>query len=238
MTRITNTLMATCAAFALTITGGAPAAHATHFTGGEILYLGGATTGDPTTYPRTVQTEILSMNLSSIDPTGEVVPLPLTGDTYQIDSFFDVFVELNIGGEVFQIDSFFDITYLVTGNGGGNWSTEMVALSLTGQAPGGGPSIVLRESSSLPSPGQIVVSDLPDGTFQIDSFFDVFIELSVDGEPFVPADSSTQIVMNPQLPEPASAALLGLGVLALVRRDRRSASQAMSRVSQMTRGSQ
>ncbi len=220
MTRMTNLMMTTCAAFAFTIVGGAPAAHATHFIGGEITYIFGDTTGPPTTYPNTIDIELVALSLTSVDPIGELVPLPSPGETFQVDSFFDVFVELSIGGNLFQVDSFFDVTYQVSrGSCEGCWQTEMVALSLVGQIPGG-PTIEIRESPSLPSPGEIVVSDLPDGTFQVDSFFDVFTEISVDGGPFASATSSTRIVMGAAVPEPASLALLTLGGLTLIGRHR------------------
>jgi hypothetical protein len=212
MTRITNTLMATCAAFAITIVGGTPAAHATHFSGGQILFLGGNTTGAPTTFSNTIDIELVALSLTSIDPAGEVVPMPPPGQTFQVDSFFDVFFEVSVDGNSFQVDSFFDITYRVSpGNTTGSWDTEMVSMSLSGQIPGG-PLIDMRASPSLPSPGEVVVSDLPDGTFQVDSFFDVFIELSVDGGPFVPADGATRIVMDAITPEPASMALMAIGL--------------------------
>jgi hypothetical protein len=217
MTRITNTLMATCAALSLTMTGGASAAHATHFTGGEIFVFGGNTTGAPTTFSNTIDIELVALSLSSVDPVGNDVQLPPPGGTFQIDSFFDVFVELTIDGNIFQIDSFFDVFVFEIQNNippqtsTGDWDTEMVQLSLTGQVPGG-PVIELRASPSLPSPGEVDVSDLPDGTFQVDSFFDVFFEVSVDGGAFNPAASPTRIVMDAITPEPASLALMALGL--------------------------
>jgi hypothetical protein len=76
---------------------------------------------------------------------------------------------------------------VVFGKGGattGSWDTEILSMSLSGDL--GGVSIEIRESPSLPSPGETVVTDLGGGDFQIDSFFDVFTELSVDGGPFQP----------------------------------------------------
>jgi hypothetical protein len=221
MTRMTNILMATCAAFVLITVGGAPAAHATDFTGDEILFLGGNTTGAPTTFSNTIDIELVALSLTSIDPVGEVVLLPSPGELFQIDSFFDVFVELTIDGNTFQVDSFFDITYRVSpGNTTGSWDTEMVSMSLVSQVPGG-PLVEMRASPLLPSPGEIVVSDLPDGTFQIDSFFDIFTEIRVDGGSFNPAASSTRIVMDAQVPEPASLAIFASGAALLLHKKRR-----------------
>jgi hypothetical protein len=76
---------------------------------------------------------------------------------------------------------------IVRGKGGattGSWDTEILSMDLSGDV--GGVSIEIRESPSLPSPGQTRVTALPNGHFQIDSFFDVFTELSIDGGPFQP----------------------------------------------------
>jgi len=89
------------------------------------------------------------------------------------------------------------VTTLVQGKRGnttGSWQTEMVSMNLSGEV--GGLSVELRESPKLPSPGQTSVQPigpLGDGTFQIDSFFDVFVELSVDGGPFEPALDSVRV---------------------------------------------
>jgi len=66
----------------------------------------------------------------------------------------------------------------------GSWDTEILSMDLSGDV--GGVSIELRESPSKKSPGDSKVKDNGDGTFQIDSFFDVFTEISVDGGPFQP----------------------------------------------------
>ncbi len=218
MTRINHTPTKAFAAFALAAALLSQSASATHFAGGEIIYRGAFMEGT-TRYPA-VDTEMLSMSLTGRSPGGEVVPLPPSGGTFNVDSFFDVFTELRIGGGTFQVDSFFDITYRVSPGGTtGTWDTEMISMSLTGQAPGG-PPIVVRESPTLPSPGQIVVTDLPNGTFQIDSFFDVFTEISVDGGSFVPAEGPMRLVMDAALPEPATASLTALGAAVLLGRRR------------------
>ena len=48
-------------------------------------------------------------------------------------------------------------------------------------------SIQIRESPPQPSQGQTSVTALGGGLYQIDSFFDVFVELSVEGGPFQPS---------------------------------------------------
>jgi hypothetical protein len=79
------------------------------------------------------------------------------------------------------------VKILTSGKGGattGSWDTEIVSMSLSGDV--GGVSIEIRESPSMPSPGETSVTDNGSGEFIIDSFFDVFVELSVDGGPFQP----------------------------------------------------
>lgn len=71
-----------------------------------------------------------------------------------------------------------------TGNTTGTFDTEIVSMSLTGDV--GGVPIEIRESPTLPSQGQTTITDLGGGQWHIDSFFDVFTELSVDGGPFQP----------------------------------------------------
>jgi hypothetical protein len=57
--------------------------------------------------------------------------------------------------------------------------------------------------------------------FHIDSFFDVFTELSVDGgQTWMPSASSVRV--NLVVPEPASIALAGLALIGLAAVARRS----------------
>jgi len=59
------------------------------------------------------------------------------------------------------------------------FDTEMLQLDLSGGAlPSGA---LVRESPTLASYGQTSIEDLGGGKFRIDSFFDVFFELSLDG---------------------------------------------------------
>jgi hypothetical protein len=75
--------------------------------------------------------------------------------------------------------------------------------------------MILRESPTLTSLGQHVLTPLPDGGLNINSFFDVFFELSLDGSPFVTADGPVRLDIIDIVPEPGTASVLGAAVLGL-----------------------
>jgi hypothetical protein len=99
----------------------------------------------------------------------------------------------------------------------GTFQTEMLQLSLNGNSPFG--PYMIRESPTLQSLGQTKITDIGGGLFHIDSFFDVFTELSVDGgSSWIPSQGAAHVNL---VPEPATVALLGLGLLGLIARRRR-----------------
>ena len=96
------------------------------------------------------------------------------------------------------------------GNVTGTFNTEMLALNLSG----GG--VMIRESPTLQSTGQTTIADLGGGNFRIDSFFDIFTELSLDGgATWIPSNGPTHVDLVPG-PEPAAGLLVGAMLAALV----------------------
>jgi len=103
----------------------------------------------------------------------------------------------------------------------GSFPTEMVSMDLSGLVPDpfnpSGPPILMqvRESPSQPSLGGISIADIGGGNFHIDSFFDVFTEVSLDGgASWIPSSGSTHVDLH-GIPEPASVVLMGLGLLGM-----------------------
>ncbi len=93
------------------------------------------------------------------------------------------------------------------------FETEMLQLDINA----GG--LMIRESPAQPSKGQTSITDLGGGMYHIDSFFDVFTELSLDnGQSWIPSDGSLRMDLHPT---PAAAGLLALGGLSVARRRRR-----------------
>jgi hypothetical protein len=100
------------------------------------------------------------------------------------------------------------------GNTTGTFNTEMLSMNLSGSSPFG--PYLLRENPARASLGQTSISDIGGGLYHIDSFFDVFTELSVDGgATWMPSDSSSHVDLNPS-PEPSTLLLLGIGSISLL----------------------
>jgi hypothetical protein len=95
-----------------------------------------------------------------------------------------------------------------TGNTTGTFDTEIIAMSLTGTILG--LPIEIRESPTQNSTGQTTITDLGGGQFGFDSFFDIWIELSINGGPFVPQTGGS-VTVN-LVPEPSTALLLLVGL--------------------------
>jgi hypothetical protein len=95
----------------------------------------------------------------------------------------------------------------------GTFNTELVAMNLSGSSSYG--SFLLRESPSLASKGQTTVTGLGGGLYQIDSFFDVYTELSLDGgQNWYPSSGAARVTLE-SVPEVFSLGLLAAGILSL-----------------------
>ena len=94
----------------------------------------------------------------------------------------------------------------------GTFDTEMLAMSLSGVSPLG--PFMIRESPTRQSTGKTTIVDIGGGLYQIDSFFDVFTELSIDGgATWQPATNGAGHLAL--VPEPTSMGLLALGVFSM-----------------------
>lgn len=139
-------------------------------------------------------------------------------------SFFDVFADFDVPPSGGQANGFFDVFTEISVDGGGflplqgsgqlvhrnlmpdHLDGEILSMSL---ASGPSGPLFIRESPTLPSLGQtkLVVEG---GQTRIDSFFDVFVDLSLDG-------GASWLPLTPEIrlqtvPEPATLASLALGV--------------------------
>ena len=194
---------------------------------GGIYKLEGPTTVYPGARPQgeTVDIELVSMSLTN-KPSGSTPPVvpPPEGQKFVVDSFFDISFTFEFHGE-FNVDSFFDIfTELSienpTGGAADQFDIEIVSMDLSGPVipiPGTTSNLEIRLSPTIPSVGWNTIADLGADDFAVDSFFDVFTELRVDGGDWKPASGAVHMNL---IPEPATLGLL-LGGLVMICHRRR-----------------
>ena len=107
----------------------------------------------------------------------------------------------------------------------GTWATELLSLSMSG--PFMGHTLTLGLASSPSSTGvtsivPIVGNGPNEGMFQIDSFFDVFIDLSLDTT--IPLNTTRgPITFTADIPEPTGLIVLAIALVGLAATARRSA---------------
>lgn len=93
----------------------------------------------------------------------------------------------------------------------GLFPTEMLSMDLQGF----GGMVRIRESPTLPSLGSTSITDIGGGMYHIDSFFDVFTELSLDGgATWRPSAGPSHVILG--IPEPTSIVLIGLALIGLI----------------------
>jgi hypothetical protein len=65
------------------------------------------------------------------------------------------------------------------------------------------------------APGSTTISLVSPGNYEIDSFFDVWPEISFDDSNWIPADESVRMTIG-DVPEPSVLVFFGLGTLTLI----------------------
>jgi len=74
------------------------------------------------------------------------------------------------------------------------YTAELLAMNF--QTTVEGYTVMLRESPQMMSSGPLSIADIGGGQFEIDSFFDVFVEVSIDyGFTWVPAGDSVRMTL-------------------------------------------
>jgi hypothetical protein len=184
---------------------------------------------------------------ASFGPDGSL-PFHADGTAQLSDSFFDIFVEIDT--PLLPVDSFFDVFVSIDlmhrpgvpplgptpPDGPLPIPIEMVALHLTSLHPifvtlGGGPlpPVPIEIRALQLTGGQTTGFSMGNGNYRIDSFFDVFVELSLDeGATWLPAAGPTSLrVQGTPIPDASSTLCLllfpaaVLGMISRLRRRRR-----------------
>jgi autotransporter-associated beta strand protein len=138
-------------------------------------------------------------------------PPPAPGAT-NLENFNSI-LDFNLstdGGNTFQfVRSNALVQVQVVGIGSTNRPLfDVTMLSLSAALPGGG---LIRASQSQPTRGVTQIDPQPNGLHRINSFFDVFTELSLDGGTTwqAPSNGPVRMQLEPQAPEvPTTAATL------------------------------
>jgi hypothetical protein len=156
---------------------------------------------------------------------GPVTRIPLGPDemeTFNSEMLGQVSVNGGTASAVSATGTVTTRVFGLVGNTTGTFQTEMLVMNLAGSSPFG--PLMIRESPTRPTNGQTTVTDAGGGLYQIDSFFDVFTELSLDGgATWIPADGSHRVELQPVVPEPATIVsavmlLLPISVALIVKR--------------------
>jgi len=171
-------------------------------------------------YPVGPTLDIILSNIQHQPFTTGVVRTIVNGgadETEQFNSQVTGDASIN-GGPLIPVTGTGPVDVLVHGYGlsqTGTFQTQMLSLDITLTGPGLPGPVMIRQSPTLPTIGQTTITPIGGGMFHIDSFFDVFTELSLDnGVTWTPSTSSTHVDLNP-VPEPNTGLLVFAGLLGL-----------------------
>ncbi|MCH7752361.1 MAG: PEP-CTERM sorting domain-containing protein [Planctomycetes bacterium] len=162
---------------------------------------------------------------SFFNPVITLVPDPTSGpdELEEFDSTLKGLVQVTLSDGTIIPDQPFVLQGLVevlsqgkAGNTTGIFQTEIISMSLIGVVLG--KTVEIRENRDQPSLGQTTITPFG-GDFVIDSFFDIFVELSIDGGPFIPQTGGPSRITL--VPEPSSVVLAVLGFVGLFAHGRR-----------------
>ncbi len=138
-------------------------------------------------------------------------PPPVGNGSMTFDNFFSsLTVDTNFG----TFTGVGPVSVKVTGTADPQmFDTEMLSMSISGGSMP--PGVVVREDPDRPSLGKTTIMPMG-GMWSIDSFFDVFTEISSDGgATWHDSLTSGRVTL---VPEPTGLALFGLGLVALLGR--------------------
>lgn len=137
-------------------------------------------------------------------------PPPVGDGNTSMDNFFSTLtVQTNLG----SFTGFGPVQVQVTATSDPTvFDTEMLSMTIQGGTMP--PGVMIRESPTRQSLGQTTIVPLGNGKYSMDSFFDVFTEISFDGGQVWHASADSGRVTL--VPEPTMLALVGLASAALL----------------------